>query len=153
LAFASCPKPLADYNESMTGVDLANQYACRLTLWRQSKRYIMSFFLHFLNVAIANAWYLYQHFNTSNPDITLKDFRMQLAKELVDDGFNRKRRGRTQGLGPIASTLKLSTLSFLCAKTASSEPPKARVQCLLSQYWQDTNATRQEDDAYLQRVQ
>ena len=91
------PDPVALYNNTMTGVDLANNNACRVTLWRQSKRYIISIFLHFLNVAIANAWYIYQRYNSSNPDITLKNFRMQLAHELVPVGFTKRQR-----YGPVA---------------------------------------------------
>ena len=88
-----CPQPIVMYNEHMGGVDRGDQlrgyYSCR-TKSRKFYRYIFYFLL---DVAITNAFILHKHYSNS-PQTSLKDFRVQLATELIGDYCSRKRPGR-----------------------------------------------------------
>ncbi|MFN7882373.1 MAG: hypothetical protein ACK5PF_05090 [bacterium] len=89
------PQTRIQYNGAMSGVDLNNQYCARPTLWRQAHRWWLSIFLHFVNVAVVNSWYLRTKFASRTlPPITLPEFRHELMHELVGDFTARKRTGR-----------------------------------------------------------
>ena len=95
--------PLAyiQYNTLMGGVDLANQYAARPSLWRQSQCWWTSIFLHFLNMTIINSWYLYRYYgHASLPSLTMGEFRKALMVELMGHYNSRKRPGRPSAVGP-----------------------------------------------------
>ncbi len=89
------PQTRIQYNGAMSGVDLNNQYCARPTLWRQAHRWWLSIFLHFVNVAVVNSWYLRTKFGSQElPKITLPIFRDELMHELVNGFTARKRIGR-----------------------------------------------------------
>lgn len=89
------PETRTQYNSAMSGVDLNNQYCARPTLWRQADRWWISIFLHFLNVAVVNSWYLRINFGPRTAQsIKLPAFRLELMKQLVGDFTARKQLGR-----------------------------------------------------------
>ena len=88
-----CPRAIISYNEFMGGVDRGDQlrgyYGCRM----KSRKFYKYIFYFLLDVTITNAFILYNY--TSCPKYnTIKDFRVQLAKELIGDYCSRKRAGR-----------------------------------------------------------
>jgi hypothetical protein len=99
--------PLAyiQYNMLMGGVDLANQYAARPSLWRQSQCWWTSIFLHFLNMTIVNSWYLYRYYgDASLPSLTLVQFRKLLMVALMGEYNGRERAGRPFAAGPAPAS-------------------------------------------------
>ena len=89
-----CPESILLYNKYMGGVDRGDQlrgyYTCR-TKSRKFYKYI-SFFL--FDVAVTNAYVLQKNFCPENVHKNLKEFRLQLARELIGDYCNRRRAGR-----------------------------------------------------------
>ena len=93
-----CPKSIIDYNMFMGGVDRGDQirgyYSCR-TKCRKFYKYIF----HFLfDVAITNAYILQKSSCGSAPFKTIKEFRLQLASDLIGDYCSRRRAGRGAGV-------------------------------------------------------
>ena len=92
-----CPENIIHYNKYMGGVDRGDQlrgyYSCR-TKSRNFYKYIF----HFLfDVAITNTYILYKNFHphSSKGLLTIKDFRIQLAKELIGTYCSRSLPGRS----------------------------------------------------------
>ena len=89
----SCPQSVLLYNNFMGGVDLNDQlrgyYSVRIK-GRKSYKYIWWFVF---DMAVTNAYILCKNHSTlTTPSV--KDFRTQLAKELIGKFNNRKRPGR-----------------------------------------------------------
>ena len=91
----SCPLCVALYNMYMGGVDEADQlrgyYHVRL---KCTKNYKYVFWFLF-DVATTNAFILHSHFSvTTGTPMTLKQFRVKLAEQLIGSYMSRKRAGR-----------------------------------------------------------
>ena len=93
-----CPLSIMEYNNFMGGVDRGDQvrgyYSCR-TKCRKFYKYIFHFLL---DVAITNAYILQKGYHSSAPFKTIKEFRLQLASELIGDYCSRRRAGRGSGV-------------------------------------------------------
>ena len=105
----------------MGGVDRGDQlrgYYCCRTKSRKFYKYICYFLL---DVAITNAFILYKHYNPhpSKGLLTMKDFRLQLAKELIGNYCSRRVPGRSGG---ATHTLQLQHFPL----KQSSQPPAKR---------------------------
>ena len=89
-----CPQSIILYNAYMGGVDRGDQlrgyYRCR-TKSRKFYKYI--YFL--LDVAITNAFILMKNHTSNGSKLTIKDFRLELASQLIGEYCSRRRRGRT----------------------------------------------------------
>ena len=94
----SCPESIVLYNKYMGGVDRGDQlrgyYNCR-TKSRKFYRYIFYFLF---DVAITNAYILQKNFCPDSVHKNVKEFRLQLAKELIGDYSSRRRAGRKPSL-------------------------------------------------------
>ena len=93
-----CPLSIMEYNNYMGGVDRGDQvrgyYSCR-TKCRKFYKYIFYFLL---DVAITNAFILQKGYCSSAPFKAIKEFRLQLASELIGDYCSRRRAGRGSGV-------------------------------------------------------
>lgn len=78
------PNIVLDYNNSMGGVDLSDQYMTSYEIMRKSKKWYIKTFFHLLDMAIFNAFVVY---NVIHVDRKIKflDFRIRLAKELIKE--------------------------------------------------------------------
>ena len=89
-----CPQAIISYNEFMGGVDRGDQlrgyYSCRT----KSRKFYKYIFYFLLDVAITNAFVLYKDYAGSPRVKTIRDFRVELAKELIGDYCSRRRAGR-----------------------------------------------------------
>jgi hypothetical protein len=81
------PSAVATYNANCGGVDTSNRWAVHPWLHRKHYQWWRTFFEHFVNVAIGNAWVLYTQFlQPATPDLkpkSLDDFALELALELI----------------------------------------------------------------------
>ena len=94
-----CPDSIILYNKYMGGVDRGDQlrgyYCCRT----KSRKFYKYLFYFLFDVAITNAFILYKHFHShpSKSLHTVKEFRLQLAKELIGTYCSRRVPGRCGG--------------------------------------------------------
>ena len=89
----TCPKSIIDYNTYTGGVDRGDQlrgyYHC-LSKSRKFYKYIHHFLL---DVTITNAYVLHRN-HSHSPSLSVKEFRLQLANELVGNYCSRRFPGR-----------------------------------------------------------
>ena len=87
-----CPTAIISHNQNMAGVDKGHQLQCyyRLRLKYMNNYKNILFFL--LGTAITNAFILYSKFTTS-PTLTMKEFRLALAEQLIGHYCGRIRMG------------------------------------------------------------
>ena len=106
----------------MGGVDRGDQlrgyYGCRM----KSRKFYKYIFYFLLDVTITNAFILYNY--TTRPKYkTIKDFRVQLAKELIGDYCSRKRAGRH------GSSLRSLPLRHFPVKLVPDEQSERNTKC------------------------
>ena len=95
----TCPVAVKLYNSFMRGggggggggVDLADNPRKLCESSRKSKRWYMRIFWYTVEVAIINSFVIMKEVNG---DMMVKDFRLQLADELINQHCSRKERGR-----------------------------------------------------------
>ena len=61
----------------------------------KSRKFYKYIFYFLLDVAITNAFILTKHHTANGSKMTIKDFRLQLASQLIGEYCSRRRRGRT----------------------------------------------------------
>ena len=92
-----CPQSVILYNECMGAVDHGDQlrgyYSCRT----KSRKFYIYIYHFLLNVTITNGFILYKHFHHAPKYKTIKEFRLQLARELIGDYCSRRKPGRYGG--------------------------------------------------------
>ena len=88
-----CPESVILCNRWMGAVDYGDQlrgyYSCR-TKSRKFYKYIYHFLL---DVTITNSFILYKNFHPNPRYKTIREFRLQLARELIGDYCSRRRSG------------------------------------------------------------
>lgn len=100
------PRPFSVgiYNKNMGGVDLLDQLLALYPLRRRNKRWYIRIFMHFLDVAVINAWILFRR--TTNPNMTLLEFKASVGRALINMGNRTNKRGRPRSATPPESILK-----------------------------------------------
>jgi len=92
----TCPDSIIQYNAYMGGVDRGDQlcgyYNCRI----KSRKFCKCILYFLLDVTITNAYILYKHYMySSHSKITVKEFRLKLATDLIGEYCSHRRLGRT----------------------------------------------------------
>ena len=89
-----CPAVVISYNTYMGGVDRGDQltgyYSCR----SKSGNFYKYIFYFLLDTAVINAYILHTRYTESPTFRHVKDFRVTLAKSLIEDYCSRRRPGR-----------------------------------------------------------
>ena len=95
-----CPMMIHDYNQGKTGVDRADQRIQYYSLDRRSRRNWLRIFFHFLNVALANSFVLYQRDHPHN-NMRYLEFLSNVAEELIgrNISMNKKTRRPVTNIG------------------------------------------------------
>ena len=116
-----CLMSIVEYSNFMGGVDRGDQvrgyYSCR-TKCRKFYKYIFHFLL---DIAITKAFILQKGYCESVPFKTIKEFRLQLAIELIGDYCSRQRAGRSGG---VVSSLSLRHFPTTIPGNNSNEKAK-----------------------------
>ena len=88
----SCPIAITSYNKNMAAVDKGDQfrehYHCRI----KSRKFYKYIYYFLFDVTTRNAFILYLGWSGAT-EITIKQFRIQLAKELIGGYCSRYRAG------------------------------------------------------------
>lgn len=87
-----CPSVLPLYTQHMRGVDVFSQRRSYSKLGRRSRKFFYSLIWFLVDVAIHNAYILYQQ-RHNRQHYSQKDFRKQLMQQLVDGLSARKEKG------------------------------------------------------------
>ena len=142
-----CPEAIINYNHFMGGVDRRDQcrgyYSCR-TKSRKFYKYIF-FFLY--DVCITNAYIIYKHHSSPVVHKNIKDFRLQLAHELIADYCTRRRPGRGGG---VLRSIPLRHFPTTIAVDGATHHKRGRcVECKAKRIRKDTTWYCQECRAWL----
>lgn len=98
----SCPQTVKLYNQHMGGVDLADSRRKLYSCSRKSRRWWMRLFYFLVDVSVINSHVLTQE-SPQCFTITLKEYVLKLAEEMMAQHNSRKRRGRPSVDGPPSS--------------------------------------------------
>ena len=106
-----------------TWVELTGEtsYAATTTAEQRAESSINTYFSFCLTPAFTNAFLLYKHFSPTVVLKVLKDFRLQLAKDLIANHCSRRRAGRGGG-----AILPLPFLHFPLKQESDSNPSKRK---------------------------
>jgi len=88
------PETVEFYNKTKFGVDAIDQMARKYSVEASSRRWPLQIFYNILDLAGINAWRLYK--DTTDENITRKQFLYQLAEELANEFTYSKRSKSTQ---------------------------------------------------------
>ena len=122
-----CPENIIMYNKYMGGVDRGDQLRGYYCCHTKSRKFYKYLFYFLFDMAITNALVLYKHFHPhpSKSLLSVKDFRLQLAKELIGTYCSRCVPGRSGG---ATRTLQLQHFPL---PTATSQEEQVWQMCIL----------------------
>lgn len=121
------PNIVLSYNNNMGGVDLSDQCITPYEIMRKSMKWYIKIFFHLLDLAIFNAFVVY---NTLRPTRKLKFlcFRRKLARELLEQ-HGRKEPKRSRKSFVHANPMRFSAPHFPAAIGASKSVRKRCALC------------------------
>ena len=89
-----CPESIRLYNQFMSGVDENDQLRGYYAVRTKSTKCYKYIFWFLFDVAIVNSFILYKRVPAVRKKMSLKEFRVELAKQLIGSYNSRKYRGR-----------------------------------------------------------
>ena len=103
----ACPEAIVLYNKYMGGVDKGDQNRGYYHVRLKSRKMYKYIFWFLFDVTINNTFIVHQFAPSSGrKHRLLKDFRVQLARELIGDYCSRKQLGRPRALPPATTSEK-----------------------------------------------
>ena len=112
-----CPESVVLYNRYMGGVDRGDQLRQYYSVRTKSHKMYKYIFWFIFDVTITNAYVLYQFIpQTDRKALPLKEFRAQLARELIGDYNSRKQVGRPRQMPVPRISAGIQTLSHFPRK-------------------------------------
>ena len=90
----TCPVMVRDYNELMGGVDTGDQARGYYRMRTKFRKFYMYIFSFVKDVAVTNSYILYKQHTPSPKLKSIKDFRLELATQLIGSYNLRKLPGR-----------------------------------------------------------
>ena len=112
-----CPESVVLYNRYMGGVDRGDQLRQYYSVRTKSHKMYKYIFWFIFDVTITNTYVLYQFIpQTDRKALPLKEFRVQLARELIGDYNSRKQVGRPRQMPLPRISAGIQTLSHFPRK-------------------------------------
>lgn len=96
----SCPQAVVKYVKYMRGVDQKDQLRSHYLVRLKSRKFYKYVFWFLFELALTNAFVVYRAYS-GGEKMKLREFRLELAKELIGD-YNSRKRPRV--MQPLAST-------------------------------------------------
>ena len=93
-----CPSSISEYNTYMRGVDRGDQIRGYYKTRTKCRKFYKYIFWFLFDTVITNSYVLHKHYRadlTISKNMTMKQFRLQLADSLIGDYCSRKKLGRT----------------------------------------------------------
>ena len=126
-----CPEAMELYNKYMGGVDRNDQLRQYYHVRLKSRKFYRYIFWFLFEVCLANSYILHKHFS-GGAKLTLKEFRLEVARGLIGDYNSRKRAGRSS-MTPTVLPIRHFPVKHLQGEKT------IRVRCALcgkqSQWW------------------
>ncbi|CAF1556805.1 unnamed protein product, partial [Rotaria sordida] len=119
------PVCVQNYNENMGAIDLVDMQSSFTECIRRTIKWYKKFFFHMVDMASINAFYLYKTQNSKN--LQLKEFRLQLIKNVISKYGNQKR--ISIGRPPTDSPLRLSATHFPSLVSPTASKTAAQRKC------------------------
>ncbi|XP_067254946.1 wu:fc11c11 [Chanodichthys erythropterus] len=112
------PAAVLDYNKHMGGVDLSDALIGYYTVLHKTRKWYRSFFYHFVDIAVVNAFILHQQMAKmkNQKPLTQKAFREALVRELA-------------GTGPENTAKRVKTRDPHLPKYISGDSTIGRLRC------------------------
>lgn len=125
-----CPEAVSFYNQYMRGVDRGDQLRGYYKTRTKCRKFYKYIFWFLFDVAIVNSYVLYKNYRTNDTThtLSLKQFRLKLADQLIGSYNSRKRPGRTAAI--VAPNPKRTPLIHVPVKKKQDEKTK-RGPCFL----------------------
>ena len=89
-----CPEVMTEYTHNMRGVDVFAQIQSYYQIGRRSRRNWRRLAWYFIDIAIINAYVLYEQYGQDTEMMSQHDFRLRLQSELIGSFTARLKRGR-----------------------------------------------------------
>lgn len=106
-----CPAAMELYNRYMGGVDRNDQLRQYYHVRTKSRKFYRYIFWFLFEVVFANAYILHSNYSGVEKKKPFKEFRLQVARDLIGDYNSRKRAGRAT-LPPITLPLRHFPVKF-----------------------------------------
>ena len=119
-----CPEAMVLYNRYMGGIDRNNWLRQYYHFRLKSRKFYGYIFWFLFEVCLANAHILHQHYSGS-AKLTLKEFRLEVARGLIGDYNSRKRAGR-HSITPTVLSLRHFPVKYTEGEGESSRVVRAR---------------------------
>ena len=110
-ALIPCPRAVKEYNSSMGGVDTADAKRKTYSCSRRSKKWWHRLFYFLLDICTVNA-HIVQSETPHQTNLTQKEFRLELARELMSSYNARKHRKRGRNSTNASPSLVFSENHF-----------------------------------------
>lgn len=88
-----CPSAVAKYQQFMGGVDSNNQHRQYYAVPTKCHKFYRYIFWFLFEVAVTNSYILHSNYSTAQQQ-PLKEYRLELAKGLIGDFYNKRRHSR-----------------------------------------------------------
>lgn len=118
-----CPKVLKDYNQNMNCVDKLDQNKKSCQIDRKSKKWWHRIFFHFLDIAVVNSHIIYTQQTGNN--ITMKNFRRDISRELLNKILVSKRQTKNTTISPVEIKKHKPTVPDSLRLEKSAHQPKS----------------------------
>ena len=101
-----CPEAVSIYNQYMRGVDRGDQLRGYYKTRTRCRKFYKYIFWFLFDVAIINSYALYKNYRTNDTagTLSLKQYRLKLADQMIGSYNSRKRPGRTAIVAPNPRT-------------------------------------------------
>lgn len=84
-----CPTVISEYNQQMSGVDLAEMFVSLYRTGSKSRKWYKRIYYHLVDICVNNSWLLYRRhckMLNENKVLSLKDYKLRVSYTLIQKG-------------------------------------------------------------------
>ena len=125
------PLVIERYNQFMIGVDVGDQLLSYYGFSHRTLKWWRRAFFHLIEVAIVNAYIMYASTPQTGRKMTHKEFRIQLAKELLLETTQEEERCRGPHSNPNPPSFRLTGRHFPAKVAQTSSGRRSQPDCVV----------------------